>query len=224
MGKFNKNVLVAGMEQSGSTLLFNIIRQIFLQKTIELYSCFYTDYVLSNYKDYQLVKIHNYNENIKNWARVIITTRRDIRDAIASHIRRYGRYIPVEAIHHRLMTDYYGWEKVSNYEFVYEKYMNNKIIIIQELISVLGGIDGIDIGEIIKYVDALPASESLPEKEQNGKFYDEVTLLTKAHFTNKGQIGGYKNVLTEEEESMLNALACKWLSAKGYVLGARRLL
>ena len=108
-------ILIAGMPQSGSTALYNIVRlymeyhDIFYENF--LFSIFpWTDnhngpkapirekqtvneYYLESFQEHYpnrlvILKEHHYNEFLFEWADLIFVCRRDIRDAIASRRRR----------------------------------------------------------------------------------------------------------------------------------------
>ena len=86
-------ILSAGMPRSASTWMYNADRLIFANKPQTQYNfgCGWVD-VLKEIpsKPLMLIKIHDYVEELASQAAIILYSYRDIRDAIASQVRKWG--------------------------------------------------------------------------------------------------------------------------------------
>ena len=136
------NILVVGMHKSGSTALFNIIRFCFIGRGDSIYSTWYGNYNEKNRKKINLVKIHNFDESLKDWADIIFNPKRGIRDSMSSNkrclaeIRPWDKY-DFEELLVRVAKQYASWKPYADYEFVYEDFIDNPTKIISEIAETL---------------------------------------------------------------------------------------
>ena len=112
------NINVGGMPQSGSTMLFNMLRYILELKGVQYYG-FYEDYfTVGSLKNYNIIKYHKYNKNLHSQSHYLITTKRNLLDTVASSRRRgdkrSAKELAEERIHFYASTMYY-----SDYEMEY---------------------------------------------------------------------------------------------------------
>ena len=227
-------ILVAGMGHSGSTLLYNIILNILDSHGITGAARYnappYTQtfHILANEApQYLLFKVHGktpaseiilQNKNTK-----VFTTRRDIRDSVASHTRKIkkrgtfsGQTIEQRTKH--ALNPYLEWENRSDFEFVYEDYKNGndegRSSILLEIAKVLNlDLEEESIKKILYVVEeVLPARAQLLSNET-----DSDTLMTKYHITNKGLVGSYKDFLDSDEIEQIEQICGEWLKNKGYI-------
>jgi len=240
-------ILVAGMPQSGSTLLYNIILNLFKHTTTEMITvgskadCSATNLLTlhSSRKGIGLWKSHGrdfnceimlQHENIK-----IFTTRRDIRDCVASNIRKQKtqglsniaddypqsnreKYIRAYTIH--TLNAYNDWKDRSDFEFIYEAYKNtdqgHKISIILSIAQILNlSPTTTQVKNILHFVEELlPAAVA----ENIDHPLIKESMLSKEHITNQGIVGGYKDTLYPIEIKAIEELAENWLQQKGYMI------
>ncbi|MEM9155856.1 MAG: hypothetical protein AAGB13_12620, partial [Cyanobacteria bacterium P01_F01_bin.33] len=82
-------ILCAGMKRSGSTWLYNVLR-VLLQEhtTYQVYGAWVSDYDAKNLAPIHLIKVHGFNSQLLDYSDLVFTSRRDIRDVIASLIRK----------------------------------------------------------------------------------------------------------------------------------------
>lgn len=184
------NILVAGMHKSGSTALFNIIRFCFE----DVYSSWCGYYNEKNEAKTHLLKTHAYSKELRDWADIIFTTKRDMKDSISSA----KRFLTTENIPYdfneylKLNTKYYNdWKEYSDYEFVYERYIEDPIKIITEISSVLGV--SIDAEKVYSMLMELISDKSL--------IFGDYTnhIITSKNLVGKMIVGGYADYLTKEE-------------------------
>ncbi|MGD9212478.1 MAG: sulfotransferase [Desulfobacteraceae bacterium] len=209
----NTAIVVAGMRHSGSTALFNIIRLMLIEAGLKFVSC---------YSEYQgciekvrtanclgLIKIHEMRDDVAQVANVVLTTRRDLRDTVASAVRRQFPLLkkigsPVEyAKYNRSLHD--AWNSISDYQFVYEKFIINPIDCIHT-IAQLVDIDSVDAEKIYDQVSHLPQDD-----------YD-TTLLSPSHITDPERKLTYKDSLDKKIIAEIENHNSNWLKEYGYTI------
>ncbi|MDY6906220.1 MAG: sulfotransferase domain-containing protein [Thermodesulfobacteriota bacterium] len=210
-----KKILVAGMFQSGSTALFNLIRLCHLNKGHNVYSCLFNMYDRHNPADVHIVKIHRYDSVFSAWADITFNVKRDIRDCLASRRRRKNTLkTPKEIISwaDHLIHLHKSWRHEATYEFIYEKYKTNPLAAIEVLAECLG-LTGVDTAWVYEQVETLPK-----DAPQQGHHLN--TLLSSSHVTNNGRIGGYTDTFSAEELGIIENHCGRWLTQEGYPLVA----
>jgi hypothetical protein len=216
-GQVNKSpqslkIIIAGMRHSGSTALFNIIRLGLEYMNINFLSGYSEQKFLINsmhpLDKLCLIKTHELRDDIASSGGLIITTRRDLRDTVASAMRRkfpiYERLNgPIEyAKYNRMLHDV--WLPFSDYVFNYESFIANPIVSIKKLFNFLN-IDQSMAEKVNKDVIELPLDK-----------YD-VTLLTPTHITDPDRMHTYLSTLGESEAKTITSQHYTWLFKYGYV-------
>ena len=159
-------IVVAGMPQSGSTALFNIITSILKLQNKKYHSFLYgpkaynqviDQHVLSRLQtnDVIIIKEHHHDPFLKEWADLLLISKRDIRDSIASRRRRNKalfskgkraagkhQYNPstLEGFKrwcHYLTDDCYMQWLPANFEFCYEQYVINREATVHTIMTLL---------------------------------------------------------------------------------------
>jgi hypothetical protein len=212
-----KKCQVAGMSQSGSTLLFNIVRLILKKSKTE----------------YELTKSHEPHIHSDFY----IVSLRDIRDTTASYYLKYshcwlsavesaqkniGWVKQCEALAAGVHPDAPGEKKKALF-YKYEDYQADKFKQITKLISFLGldKFSDAEIRELIFEAEGIiwNAPSQLADNNQNylrNEFYKE-TLMLKEHRTkNKGKVGGYKDHLSRNQGRALLEMFSGWMHQYGY--------
>lgn len=210
-------IVVAGMRHSGSTALFNIIRMALEQEGLAFES-FYSEgarrELLSDPdQGVLLVKTHEYRDDVAGRASVVITTRRDLRDAVASAKRRnfpllqrvggtveYAKYN--RALHG-------VWAERSDFEFVYERFMGLPVPEIAAVLELLG-LRKADPVRIAQAVANLPTDQY------------ETLLLSPIHVTDPEHILTFRDSLTPAEIERIQLDHSAWLRRYGYALVGER--
>ena len=246
-------ILIAGMPHSGSTLLYNIILNLFKHaqpesiiagalNEIDAISLLTITKQLSGklppeFEDMEgesfpialIAKTHRLNLNgevlLQHENTKVFTTKRDIRDCSASNVRRMkiaheeGRQIYMKAYIKDSLNAYDDWKERSDFEFNYEVYKNGdnnkKISIILNIVQILDlTLERSVAKEILHFVE-----EILPSAVTAGSTSEIITesLLLKNHMTNKGMIGGYKDLFDSNEIEAIEEVAGDWLKEHGYM-------
>ncbi len=224
-------IVVAGMPQSGSTFIYNLLSDILDSYSIN-FNCYlfghknYRKVVNSDYlikrelKSNILIKEHHYEPFLKSWADIIILTKRDIRDSIASRRRRkkvlISKAYKAKNKHNYDPTSFEGfkewckyitkdciedWGKVD-YLFDYESQIKDKLKISQDLNEILrektyiGKLKSPDLDKTIQ--------RTLDIK--NNRF-DMKTKVT----SNQGASGTYKKNLNKKEIEFIENNYSNWL-------------
>jgi hypothetical protein len=205
-------IVVAGMRHSGSTALFNLIRLALQEKGLN-YASFYSEGVNKELLDDPdsgplLIKAHEVRDDVLLRADVIITTRRDLRDTVASAKRRKFPLLQqlggvVEyAKYNRVLHDV--WLPHSDYQFVYESYMASPEKEVRKLLSFLG-LD-VDVGPLCAQVANLPDDDYA------------TTLLSNTHITDPYRMMTFEDTLDPAQIIRINTDHAGWLQRYGYPL------
>ena len=206
------NILVAGMRHSGSTALFNAIRYIFESSGIEYQSGYSeTDEfkkLVIHTDSVRIIKAHEMRDDLVDSADFIFTTKRDLRDTVASASRRnfkllnqlggcinYGKY---NCMLHML------WNGYSNFEFDFENYIENEVNELERIINFMG-LAGVDVEKIAYLIRNIPTNQY------------EKTLLSEEHQTDKERKLNYTHTLSAEQIRSITSNHLHWLENYGYV-------
>ena len=206
-------ISVVGPMQSGSTLLFNLLRIISTFAGKNTYSSWYfkRQKNMEEKCDYAIYKIHEYSDNLVKHSDLIFLPIRDIRDCVSSAKKRWPKkYTTVDSVVARAKHNLElikKWEPHAGYCFVYEKYKKNPIIQITKLCKMLKfDFKPWKIKQIYKKSNMLYKDSRLPVIDNfKSKFYQR-TLLTKRHNTSNGAVGHYAKHLSKTEIDELNKL------------------
>lgn len=204
-------VTIAGMRHSGSTALFNLVRL----------GCIYTGYdVISGYseakgfveqvkssQDPAIVKTHEMRDDVLKASSMILTTKRDLRDTVASAVRRNFPLLkriggPKEyAKYNRMLHEI--WAPYSNYEFDYEAYRKEPLAVATEIFELLGL-------SLSCVEDVVRATENLPVNQY------ETTLLSPTHITDPERTMSFEDTLAESVIEEIERNHRSWLERNGY--------
>lgn len=206
------SIVVAGMRHSGSTALFNLIR-LALDREGIAYTAGYSEnaehqQAFAKTGFLKLIKTHEFRDDIAHARCLVITTRRDLRDSVASAKRRKFPMLErlggdVEyAKYNRALHDI--WLPHSDYVFVYERFMSAPIEQTRMLLEFLG-LEQASAKELYKAVSALPTDEY------------QKTLLSPTHITDPEHNKTYLDTLTPSVVAKINSDHALWLSRHGYL-------
>lgn len=209
-----KTIVICGMRHAGSTALFNIIRLALEQKNIKYISCYSesekykNDFEeIINFDGVKLIKTHEFRDDIMDLADVIFTARRDLRDTVASALRRDFPLLKkvggeVEyAKYNRALYDL--WQPYSNYEFIYENFINNPLKSINNMVDYID-LKEVDCQSVLDSVNNLPTNNY------------SVTLLSESHITDPTHKLTYKDSLSLGVIDNINKNNFRWLKAHNY--------
>lgn len=221
-------VSLAGMRQSGSTLIYNVLVNLYDVVGFD-FRCGYIDRLDSFFQDDKpvIVKSHEYDPRVHGDDWFVLTMRRDVRDTVASRIRRFEKIgTPVDRIGVRgalsiadeQIQIHAQLAERSDLEIAYEKYKAQPIKEVRKIADVIiCGVDNRRIKRSINKAEHLHRKSNTPRNSKHGidQAFDR-TLLSKSHVTNGGKIGGYLGTLRQDE---IDAICDKhegWLRRYGY--------
>lgn len=207
-------VAVVGPRQSGSTLLFNLVRWILASQGITHDACGIQAYKMGLYsKDVEclIVKSHNFDQELLDASSVVLLPIRDFRDcAISFHQRFKSLRCTSDIIGYVLdnMKQYEDWEPHDDYIFNYERYMESKNQHIRDIADILKvQLTDEDIMNIIKQSTELhmgvacPLDDNINEDDRIRMMINDTayrtTLMTQKHNTSNGAIGKYRKEMPQ---------------------------
>lgn len=206
-------IVVAGMRHSGSTALFNILRLAFAREGSRVMSGYsehkQTAKLLRRKVGLRLVKTHEFRDDIAAAADLIFTARRDLRDSVASAVRRdFPLYrqlrTPVEyAKHNRAL--HAMWAPHSDFEFVYETFMADPVAVTADVLEA-AGLSSLPAAAICRAVLKLPTDDYA------------TTLLTPQHITDPTHQLTYRDTLAASDIKTIEAHHHKWLRRHSYAI------
>lgn len=218
-----KTIAVVGMRRSGSTLLFNLIRSLFILNGYELYSTQLQFFDFSKRKDFNVVKVHQYDKEVHEKSDIIFSTIRDLRDCVASDIRfnyslgskkRHG----VRNKSSEIINFYNKWKDHSDYEFRYEDYKLDGEKIINEVVDLIE--QRLDINFKIKdsksLLDNVNKIIELSKQREGSLAFQSEDLMFPTHITD-GNVKSYYNTLSKEEISYIEKTYSSWLKNHNYI-------
>lgn len=205
-----KVILVAGMRHSGSTALFNLVRIGGLLSGLNIQSGYSeqvnVEEIEADSYDVIILKTHEKRDDIFELADVVLTTRRDLRDTVASGKRREFNMLTKLGVleyakYNRTLHDI--WSGDSDYEFVYEDFIKKPEQTVESLFSFLG-LDLNLVQTTLEKINNLPTDQY------------KRTLLSPAHITDKDRKLTFKDSLSHDELEVINKQHGKWLQDYGY--------
>jgi hypothetical protein len=249
-------ITITGMSEAGSTLCFNLVRALAstTNASILIYDPPEMHEIappaggqdaaphLNEPRHFMLCKQHLFppaaalnssnpecqtfkaSHNVK-----IIRIRRDLRDAVASRIRKakLQRYTldTLEEYCDRNILWHDSSAHIADYDWVYEEYKESPIIVMRKLQSILGlSCPDEMLGALVHQSENLknfwdPANASLPEeiKRTPTQDFEITTKMVEGQVTNNGIIGAYKDFFSEEEIAFMNSTYGDWLRKYGYM-------
>lgn len=230
-----KIISIVGPTQSGSTMLFNLVRIILTKMGYEVDSCFQTNYEIGDYDstaDYLIIKCHAFSQVLFDASSLILLPIRDPRDAAVSWKNRFFREIQptckqyVEYIQINIMF-FKSWKEVGATVVVYEEYANDKCGYIKKICNLLN-IDSsvLTLDDIIRELNDIhnglncPDTDILCQKDHfdlmmNNKIYRS-TLMTKSHNTTNGKVKNYLKCIPEDILCIINDKFSSFLNDNHY--------
>jgi hypothetical protein len=208
----NPIIIIAGMRHSASTALFNAVRIGFKLSGKP---------ISTNYSEYfdigtitrctgmaYLTKLHEYRHDHYQLADYVITTRRDLRDSVASAKRRdfsllnkVGGAVQYAAYNRSLHA---AWHDKSDLEISYEDFIDNPVQSIKDIFELLG----------INSTLAVQVAEAINNIPTNNY---PVTLLSDKHITDPSRELTFRDSLRSEDITIINERNRDWLQHYSYI-------
>lgn len=209
-------ILAAGMVRSGSTWVYNALRLI-LSSCPEVrgdFSCGWWGewkYVIP--KRYMLMKIHEFDRKFIDKATLVVYSFRDIRDVMASSLRKFGYIQSIEDADY-LVNLHEQWMSVADFVISYESILSQKREVIDALAGILGVYD-IDPTKVERQIDSLSYEDPGPKNE----FYHRINLYHKGHRTHGGT-GSWTKCLDPMLVKEVEAKHQDWFKLYGYTISS----
>jgi len=241
------DVVVAGMSQAGSTLCFNLVREMYTfipvsvtiweppnAHTVQEFANQGAPVVLLS-KQHDLpsgAALSSTNPDVQSFKKSnnigVLRVRRDLRDAVASRMRkeRCDRNFEIIKEYCDLNISWHKvWEHIVDYDWVYEKYKETPLVVMRELRTALNMphtdeqlIEVVHRSENLKhfygdkeryFLSGAPAVQGVAD-------FELVTKMREEQVTNNGVVGAYKDFFSEDELAFINATYGDWLRKYGY--------
>ncbi len=202
-------ILISTMPRSGSTWLFNCVREIYRIKNVEFYSEWVEEYKPANSAPVHVVKVHEPEFQLTSEADLIISTRRDIRDICTSLIRmgwlKNDELLVVEQANKLANTVHPFWYSRSDLEIEYSDILDNTHALVNEIALKLGlKISNDECEKVVQYLRSLSSPKS----------YDKETQLHPAHRNTEKT--DYQAVLSSSTLSKIDETIGGWLNKFNY--------
>jgi hypothetical protein len=199
-------VASAGMPRSGSTLLFNILREILATKwNSRLSSGWEGDFLSMPTGSAYLIKTHRLSRLYHLRAKYCFYTYRDVRVAAVSDLRKFGRQISLESVR-EVINQYEIAKKLCNRIIKYEEFIKDPIPFINDLAHILG--INVDPNIIHKKTFAL-------EQPAPGTGYSKVSLLHSGHCT-ETKDHEWRQLIDKNLQMKINKEFAWWFNECGY--------
>ena len=211
--RFSKSPLIvsAGMPRSGSTLLFNILKNTLLIKYSDKLSCGWIGDLGKLPKgDAYLIKMHGLSKYYCFRSQFMFYTYRDVRVSIVSEMRKFNREPNIDSVRGRI-EQYIIAKQRCDMLIQYEDLITNPSKYTRKIAEKMG--------IIANHQELVESSFYLhpPNVSLDGKGYSMETLLHKEHFTNTKD-DEWRSVLTKEFQEEINAEFAWWFEECGYPL------
>ena len=211
MKQKNLKIVSAGMPRSGSTWLYNAIRLIAIENNIfgDSTPCGWCEDVDSNESSW-LIKIHTFDSLLSRNSDFIFYSYRDLRDALASNLRKFSTPIDISLVDTFIEWDN-KWRKVADYSMKYEDMLKNP----EQEIKNIGKLLGYS-GNAHVIIDAIKKLNYDSNGSRN-ETYNEKNLFHKNHITD-GRIGSWKGQIEPELLIEIEDRYKDWFLNNGYNL------
>lgn len=222
-----KDIVVCGMARSGSTLLFNIIKEMvkFHYQKVDPYFINDREYanLLQNEISLFIKKNHRFTFSLKRRFAKKLTygffTHRDIRDVVVS-LMQIGRITDFEkwvadGRLRKIVNDALLYSRNGDVTMIeYDDLVNNKLQVINSIAEKLKlKLSENEIEWILNKTDIESTKQQLSLKENNE--IDLTNHLHKNHISD-GKIGKWKEVLSKEQIEVINELTKDFLKFFNY--------
>jgi hypothetical protein len=217
-------IFCAGLIRSGSTALFNIIRQLLTAEGISVHAAWHADYQIGSPATVHLVKYHTLPAPMaqrlaqakqQSLAQVFLS-KRDLRDVAISAIGMGWRTEDDSLIESlgKHVAEYQQWLPFADHVMRYEDYLAAPEAEVARIAAALGLPENpARDGEIFRIVDA--EGKDSKEAATDQVSYDRATLLHPGH-RQSGKAGRYRDELSPAFVRRIEERYGDWLRANGY--------
>ncbi len=205
-------VLAAGMPRSGSTWLYNALRLLLARNGLSYAAGWLTDLEHRVGTEPVLLKVHDYDPALVARAAGIVYSYRDLRDALASARRKFGR-APSLAHARRLLESHARWLPAAGFVMRYETMLQDP----SGTLSALAAAFGLQAGDAAALAAELGRLDYTASEDGNGR-YNTVNLMHRDHVTD-GTHGSWRGTLDDDFVRDLEREFAHWFADHGYSIG-----
>ncbi len=200
------------MPRSASTWMYNVTR-ILLEKKYpgQVSAGWIKDYKELDKKPIMLIKIHQYDAGLARRAQTILYSYRDIRDAFASCIRKFGVKTTIN-FPRRLIYDDTHWKTDAHCIMKYEDFVSDQAVEIQKIAKTLE-VTNYTVEDILQEIKNLKKSASAEDKP-----HDKQSLFHENHATTKGGHGNWENEVNGELLQQIETEFKDWFTEHQYTI------
>lgn len=213
--KTDFRVLVPGMPRSASTWLYNAARLLVSQHVEQDFSCGWIgDIKKIPQRQHMVIKTHAYNPAMVEWSTFILYSYRDIRDAVASMARKFGRKPSIEFADN-LVATFHLWSQAADFVMPYDAIKGDQTTVINSIGEALG-IQGFDPEQIVKDLAALSYDSEGPKNAA----YNELNLFHQGHITD-GRTNAWDGQVESDLIAEIEDKHRDWFQDHGFPIGTR---
>ncbi len=200
------------MPRSASTWMYNVTR-ILLEKKYpgQVSAGWIKDYKELDKKPVTLIKIHHYDAALARRANTVLYSYRDVRDAFASAIRKFGAK-PDMKMPRKLIRYDAGWKSKATCVMKYEDFVADQGQEIQKIAQTLG-VTNYKVEDIIQEIADLKNKARSKDKP-----HDKQSLFHENHATTKGGHGNWSNEVNGELLQQIESELKDWFVENEYEL------
>ena len=210
-------VVVAGMNRSGSTWLYNAARALLTAwGRPPSVAGWIGDITLpaDMSRRVALVKIHQYDIELAQRADLVLTSHRDLRDALASMARKF-KLTPDIDLATFMLDEYLKWARHAAYDLRYESLLDEPARELDKLAMVMRPegplLDRRTLERIAVELADLPTRPVHP----GSSGADRETLMHPGHVTD-GSRGGWRATIDEQTAAEIDRRFAVWMRERGY--------
>jgi hypothetical protein len=182
----NYHVLLASMERSGSTWLYNAARVLISHHVgRDFGSGWIGDMENIHQNKHMLIKLHHYASKMTRWSSHILYSHRDVRDVLASRLRIWNTQPSMNYVD-KCISKYYRYLDVADLVVPYHDIISDKQIVVRSIGQSLG-ISDFNSHDIC---DEIASLNYFTEGKKH--VHNEINLFHKGHITD-GRSGTWKD-------------------------------
>jgi hypothetical protein len=225
-----KDIVVCGVPRSGSTLLFNLIRELVKIELDRLDGFFTTEIeyqnLLSKERSFFVKKNHEVSwlliKRIKSNLSLGFFTHRDIRDVVVSLMQKgwmqdFNTWIERKGLH-TMVNNSLIYASVKNMNTIsYEELTNDRLTVVNNIKKILN-LDHVDESSM-KMIVRNSSIEEIRKKIENISVddeYDRATHLHKDHIAD-AEMGKWRRHLSDDQVEVINAISREYLIRFNYL-------
>jgi hypothetical protein len=203
--------LIAGMNRSGSTWLYNVVRLLLVRAGAEDLGAGWVDDRGELLRHRTVVlKVHVFDPTLLVEPYVVLTSHRDLRDVAASLARKFKLPATLEMTRF-VFEQYERWAELARFDMRYEDMLIDPAKMVGRVADAIGLAVGA--GEITTIADEVELSKTTIRADSRG--FDPKSLLHAGHITN-GRPGSWTNEVSGELARQIVATFGSWMRAHGY--------